>query len=82
MYLRKWRCVVLWLRASADVVVRADNRLGDAGAAAVAGICEGIFTEHSNLLLLDLGGEYACAAVVGARVVCAGALTQLYGCRQ
>ena len=64
------------------MVVRAGNRIGDAGAAAVAGICEGIFTEHSNLLMLTLGGEYACAVVVGARVVCAGALTRLYGCRQ
>ena len=65
------------------MVVRAENRIGDAGAAAVAGICEGIFTEHSNLLMLDLGGEYACAVViVGARVVCVGALTRLYGCRE
>ena len=59
------------------MVVRAENRIGDAGAAAVAGIFEGIFTEHSNLLVLNLYGEYACTAVVGARVVCAGALTRL-----
>ena len=64
------------------MVVDAGNRLGDAGAAAVAGICESIFTEHSNLLILRLYGEYACAVVVGARVVCACALTRLYGCRE
>ena len=64
------------------MVVGAGNWFGDAGAAAVAGICEGIFTEHSNLLVLNLYCEYASAAVVGARVVCAGALTRLYGCRE